>query len=147
MRDKGDFIMEYNLQPAEQNESKLFYRLDGEAAERHGAIGYMRVDFGRGGQEFHTTWFDNQQHLKSLMFKDSFTLLVNYLRSEIFEDRVAMRLFCKGDYGVSLGERGTGIKLQSAGCTYYLRYKPGQSDYDAHLFAYDDRYLLPELAG
>ena len=132
----------YELLPA-QDKNLLFYRMDGEAAERHGAIGYMRQDFGRSGQEFHTTWFDNQKHLKTPVFKDSFDLLVNYLRSEIFEDRVAMRLFCNGIYGVSLGERGTGFKLESAGYTYYLRCKPGQGDYDAVIIGHSQFEKIP----
>ena len=46
-----------------------------------------------------------------------------------------------------MGERGTGFKIESAGYTYYLRCRPGQANYDVYLFAYDNRYLLPELAG
>jgi hypothetical protein len=121
--------------------------MDGEAAERHGQIGYLRADFGKSGGEFWATWFDNQKHLKTPAFQDCSRSLMDYLRSEILEDRIAMRIFCRGIYGVSLGERGTGFKLQNAGYTYYLRCNPGEHDYDAYLFAYDDRYLLPELAG
>ncbi|MDR1571563.1 MAG: hypothetical protein LBS32_03470 [Clostridiales Family XIII bacterium] len=85
--------------------------------------------------------------MKNYAFKEQFNSVVDNLRSEIFEDRTAMRLFCSGIYSTSLGERGTGFKLQNAGYSYYLRCKPGESDYDAYLFVYDDRYLLPELAG
>jgi len=136
-----------NFTQAEQNEHKLFYSLSGEAAERHGAIGFMRLDFGRSGQEFHTRFFDNQRHLKTQGFKDSFEGLVDYLRSEFIADRVAMDNFCRGDLGVSLGERGTGFKIWTVGYTYYARCKPTAHDYDAYVFAYDNRYLVPELAG
>jgi hypothetical protein len=139
--------MPYELQPFEPPESGLFYRMDGETAERHGQIGHLRVDFGKSGREFWTTWFDNQKHLKSYAFKEDFNGLMGSLRSEIFKDRASMRLFCGRTEGVSLGERGAGFKLRSGGYTCYLRCKPGEHDYDAYLFAYDDRYLLPELAG
>jgi hypothetical protein len=139
--------MSYELTKSEERENRLFYRLDGETAERCGAVGYLRADFGKSGQEFWTTWFDNQKRLKSNGFKEQFNGLIASLRTEIFEDRPAMRLWCGGNYGVSLGERGTGFKIQTADYTYYLRCKPGTGDYDAYLFAYDNRYLLPELAG
>jgi len=139
--------MEYELQPFEPNERDLFYRLDGKSAKRHGAIGYMRADFGRNGNDFYTTWFDNQRHLKSSTFKAEFDKVINYLRLGIFADRVTMKTFCSENSAVSLGERGTGFKLNCAGYSYYLRCNPGQSDYDAYIFAYDNRYLLPELAG
>ena len=65
--------MEYNFQPFAASEDKLFYRLDGEAAERHGAIGCLRADFGRNGQDFYSTWVDNQKHLKTPSFKSFLT--------------------------------------------------------------------------
>jgi hypothetical protein len=49
----------YTLTPS-QNDSFLFSRLEGEAAERHGAIGYLRADFGKDGYGFWTAWFDSQ---------------------------------------------------------------------------------------
>jgi hypothetical protein len=51
---KGESIMAYELLPAQENESGLFFRSDGEAAERCGVIGCMRADFGRTGKEFRT---------------------------------------------------------------------------------------------
>ena len=72
---------------------------------------------------------------------------INHLRSEMLEDRVALRTFYNGTFGILLGERGKGFKLQDADYTYYLRCRPGYSDYDVYCFAYDNRYLLPELAG
>jgi hypothetical protein len=46
--------MAYEMIPAMEPERDLFFRLDGETAERHGAIGYMRTDFGKSGQDFFT---------------------------------------------------------------------------------------------
>jgi hypothetical protein len=138
--------MAYELQELIPFENELFYRPNDDKSSNCGFIGYLRIDFGRSGQEFYTTWFDGQPHLNTPNFKDCFNLLVNGLRSEMFEDRVNMRLWCNGIYGIDLGNRGTGFKLHSADYTYYLRCKPGEHDYDAYLFVYDDRYLLPELA-
>jgi hypothetical protein len=55
----------YELLLAPKEELRFCFRLSGGAAERCGAIGYLRADFGRGGKEFYTTWFDSQPHLKT----------------------------------------------------------------------------------
>jgi hypothetical protein len=139
--------MPYELKPYEPSESVLFWLMNGEKGERHGQIGYMRMDFGGGGNQFWTTWFDNQVHLKNNAFKEKFNVLVNNLRSDIFKNRNAMMRICGGKRDESLDNRGTGFKLQSGGYTYALRCWPGVRDYDALIYPYDDRYLLPELAG
>ena len=142
---------EYKLKPFEQNETPLFFRLDGEKAERHGAIGYMRADFGRGGNEFWTTWFDNQKHLKTPDFKAELQNVVEYLREgtpyPVFSNRRDLEAFCLKYAGQRVEDRGIGFKIQTENYSYYTRCKPTPADYDIMLYAYDNRYLLPELAG
>jgi hypothetical protein len=46
--------MPYTLLPAKAEETALFFRSEGETAERRGAIGYMRADFGRSGRQFYS---------------------------------------------------------------------------------------------
>ncbi|MDR0324780.1 MAG: hypothetical protein LBI19_01625 [Oscillospiraceae bacterium] len=141
----------YTISPAEQAESGLFFRLDGEAAERHGAIGYLRGHYGRGGQEFHSSWFDNQRHLKSPAFKAGFDEVINSLRDGILKDRREMEAYCSQNDSVFVmdggAQRGAGFKVQTQDYTYYARCTPSSADYDFYVFAYDNRYLLPELAG
>lgn len=38
-------------------EEKLCFR-DSERTKEYGWIGYLRGDFGRSGEEFHSTWFE-----------------------------------------------------------------------------------------
>jgi len=140
-------MREYKAQAFGENEKHLFFAMDGETAQRHGAVGYMRLDFGTNGSEFWTTWFDNQKHLNTPAFKDSLSDFVNHLRYGILKNRVAMNVYNNDDLGVSLGERGMGYKVDSGRYTFYLRCNPGRADYDAYCFAYENRYLLPELAG
>jgi hypothetical protein len=151
MRDKEDTDMPYELLPAEEAGKHLFFRLEGEAAERHGSIGYMRADFGKTGKEFWTTWFDCQTHLKSFDFKNEFNAVVDSLRNDgpepPFASRDNLAVFCAVKPGRELSARGGGYTVRTHDYSYCFRCLAKPSDYDIYCFAYDNRYLLPELAG
>jgi hypothetical protein len=140
----------YKLLPAQDDES-LFYRLDGEAAERHGAIGYMRADFGTDGWGFYFKWFDSQPHLKTRDFRRELDNIVNTLRVDgqetPFANRKVMERYCAAYPGQDLFLRGDGYVIRTDDFSYYIRCRPASGDYDIYMFAYDNRYLLPELAG
>jgi hypothetical protein len=143
--------MAYQLLPAEQAENGLFYRLDGEATERHGAIGAMRADFGNSGKEFWNTWFDIQKHLKTQDFKSEFNELIDSLRNDgqepPFASRANLEAFCLAKQGYPLAGRASGYKVQTLKYTYTFHLAPTLGDYDVRVYAFDNRYLLPELAG
>jgi hypothetical protein len=144
--------MAYEMIPALEAEKKLFFRLDGEAAERHGAVGYMRADFGQTGKEFWTTWFDCQKHLKTPAFKREFDEVINSLRNDgdnpPFASRYGLAVFCADNHGVEMpAGRGEGFRIQTPDFSYCVRCNPRYGGYDIGLYAYDNRYLLPELAG
>jgi hypothetical protein len=140
----------YILEPAE-HDKLLFFRLESEAAERYGAIGYLRADFGRDGREFFTTWFDSQSHLKTKAFKNEFDSLINSLRSDGEKPPLAgrqnLQAFTKETPGKDLPARGKGYVVQTPDYSYYFCCKPSGSDYDIYCMAYNNRWLLPELAG
>jgi len=142
--------MAYELSPS-QEENLLFFRLDGEAAERYGAIGCMRADFGRDGRGFWTTWFDNQSHLKTPAFKREFDSVINSLRDDgptpPFASLRNLETFCDAIPGKPLTVRGNGYTVRTQDYSSYFRCKPQVNDYGIYCFAYDNRYLLPELAG
>ena len=142
--------MTYQLLPS-QEENLLFFSLDGEAAVRYGAIGYLRADFGRDGHGFWTTWFDNQSHLKTPGFKKEFDSVINSLRDDgpqpPFANRRNLEKFCIATPGKELTTRGDGYCIRTEDYSYYFRCKPLAGDYDILCFTYDNRYILPELAG
>ena len=137
--------MAYELLLAEKEELNLCFQIKGEAAERCGAIGYLRADFGRSGKEFYTTWFDSQQHLKSPDFKYKFDELINALRDDGQKPPFASRdnhlAFCAAHPSM------TCFKIATLDYSFYFRFNPHQGTYDIYCFAYDNRYLLPERAG
>jgi len=103
--------MPYELLPA-QDDKLLFFHLEGEAAERHGSVGYLRADFGSNGHGFWTTWFDQQPHLKTLAFKNEFDEVINSLRNDRqkppFASRDNLAAFCAAAPGKELTTRGCG---------------------------------------
>jgi hypothetical protein len=140
----------YKLSPTELTESHLFYRLDGESAERHGAIGYLRADFGRSGFDFYFKWFDSQPHLKTPGFRRELDGVINALRTDgqetPFANRMSLANFCRENYKNGIATH-SGYTLRTPDYSYYFRCLPRPDDYDVYCFAFDNRYLLPELAG
>ena len=140
----------YKLQSA-QHDNLLFFRLDGEAAERYGAIGYLRADFSRSGREFHSTWFDEQSHLKTWAFKTEFDGVIDSLRDDgekpPFASRENLMAFCSANPGKELTTRGNGYMVRTQDFWYYFRCNPSASDHDIYCFTFDNRFILPELAG
>ena len=141
----------YELKPLADKEISLCFRTVGDAGERHGSIGCLRADFGKDGREFWTTWFDYQKHLKTPAFKSEFDEIVNSLRDDgqkpPFASRANLEAFCYATPGVNAPERGVGYTVQTLDYSYYFRCKPAAGQYDIYCYAYNNRYLLPELAG
>ena len=138
----------YELRPS-RDENKLFFRLDGEPAERYGAIGYLRVDFGRSGREFWSTWFDKQPRLNTYSFKQEFDDVINSLRNDgrkpPFASRGNLESFCSANPGRELNGLGHGYTVRTLDYSYCFRCKPCVGDYDVYCFAYDNRCLLSAL--
>ena len=69
-------------------EEKLCFR-DSERTKEYGWIGYLRGDFGRSGEEFHSTWFEGDNpELNNEQFKALFDSVINILRQDgdLFSD-------------------------------------------------------------
>lgn len=148
---RGGKAILYELISADAKESYLFYRLDGDVAAQHGAIGYLRADFGKGGNGFYTTWFDAQRDLKTPDFQREIDEVINYLRDggamPPFASRKNLGIFCASQPTHMLDEAATScFKICTAAHTYYFRCKPSKTDYDIFLFCFDNRRLLPMLS-
>jgi hypothetical protein len=143
--------MAYKLLPAEQKEDWLFYRLDSEVEKRCGAIGYLRADFGGGGQEFWTTWVDLQTGLKTPDFQHEFQDVIDSLRNDgakpPFASRANLQSYCAENAACPLTGNAVGFAIRTLNHTYTFRCAPRRGDYDIYCFAFNNRFLLSELAG
>jgi len=140
----------YLPRPAFRSEAGMFYAMEPEKAEALGSIGHLRMDFGRHGTEFWTSWFDHcGDKLNTPEFKAEIDEVVNELRQTVLKDRASMRSFCSdfgGELGESLGIRQFGYCIETEHYRYCLRCKPQEGDYDGYLWCYDKRVQEMNMA-
>ena len=140
--------MDYQFQKTTQDEHDLFFRMEGEAAEHHGFLGYLRGDFGQSGQEFWATWFDEQPDLKTRMFKDELGRIMDYLHEESqnpLEGSDAFQFRCLENMRHRTTDAEARFKIVTEGYSYYFRCQPQVADYNLYCMVFDNRFLLPEL--
>ena len=133
----------YVPRSASHSEAGLFYRIEPEQNELLGGIGHLRMDFGRNGEEFWTSWFDHcGDKWNTPEFKAEIDAVVNELRQTVLRDRAAMRSYCAefgGVLGKDYGEGQYGYVIETAHYRYCLRCKPQEGDYDGYLYCFDRR--------
>ena len=117
----------------------LFSHNDRENID-NGCIGHLRGDFGRDGDEFWTSWFDHQAHLKSKDFRNELQTVVNKLR----EPKGLLSGFSEMNRNCVTGQRvedSYGFRAESANYEYCLRCIPRRGDYNFYLYCYDKAVL------
>ena len=82
--------MKFHIRPARPEEAGLFYAQHPEEDKRLGAVGHVRMDFGRSGNEFwHTWWPRGPEELNSPVFKKELQEVVDTLRESVLKNRFA----------------------------------------------------------
>ncbi len=125
------------LRPASPEEAGLFFALPPEKDEELGAIGHVRIDFGRSGNEFHHSWWPRgPQDLNTQEFRDELDKVVNDLRKSVLKSLGAMNGYCWNCGGKIAGGtccQNYGYVLETECYTYRLRCNPTPGDYQAYL--------------
>ena len=86
---------QFHIRPARPEEAGLFYAQHPEENKRLGAVGCVRMDFGRSGNEFwHTWWPRGPEELNSPAFKLELQEVVDTLRESVLKNRFDMERFC-----------------------------------------------------
>ncbi len=131
------------LRPASPHEAGLFYALTKEQDAALGAVGHVRIDFGRGGNEFWYTWHPHGgDSLNCPEFKAELAELVNELREYgPLKNLSAMTGYCGNRGGKIEGgwRQNYGYVIETERYRYCLRCNPGPGDYHAYLTAFDLR--------
>jgi len=131
----------YALRPALPEEAGLFFALPKERDATLGTVGHIRIDFGRGGNEFwHTWWPRGKEELNRPEFKAELAEVVNELRKTgPLKDLSAMMRYCGNHGGQIKGgwRQNYGYVLETEHYRYCLRCNPYQNDYHAYLTAFD----------
>ena len=112
-----------------------------------GCIGHLRGDFGSGGNEFFTSWFDHRRDLKTDQFKNELDEVINALRSEeygLLKSRTDMSQYAKsrpdsafeGSYTTEYGFRADTEKY-----AFLIRCNPTRGDYNFYCYCYVREWL------
>lgn len=131
----------YIPRPASPEEAGLFYALPPEKDAELGAIGHVRMDFGRPGNEFHPSWWPRGPgELNTQEFKAELQDVVDELRKSVLKSLGSMRRYCWGHNGeISGGSccQNYGYVVETERYLYRLRCNPTEGDYQAYLSCFD----------
>ena len=126
--------------PIETEKQDMLYSCSHRQEIESGCVGHLRGDFGRDGDEFWTSWFDHQSHLKSKDFRDELQTVVNALREPkgLLDGFSAMNRKCVSGQKV---DDSFGFRAESENYEYCLRCIPRRGDYNFYLYCYDKAVL------
>lgn len=127
----------FHIRPASPEEAGLFYALSPEEDAEQGAIGHVRIDFGRSGDEFHHSWWPRgPEELNSPEFKQELGEVVDELRLSVLKGLGSMHGYCSGHGGQIEGGvccQNYGYVMETERYLYRLRCNPTPDDYQAYL--------------
>ena len=136
---------EYSLENITQDEFEFMYAKEDETADR-GCIGHLRADFDT-GESFFSTWWPENENLKSNEFKEEFNKVIDYFRKEsatpIFKSRSDMYNSCfKLKPTRSTTDKDVcGLKVITKKHTYYFRCNPRVGEYNLYAYCYNTQTL------
>ncbi len=144
--------MQTQLKPWTGSERLYFYPQSAQIVGQTGQIGRLRIDFGRQGNEFYSTWEDSRLSLKSDKFRQQFDDIINDLRfgdgGRPLAGRKELTGFLRDKQAAILPEDGEwhGFRIDSDLYTFLLRCKPSPGDYEAYVWCYKKDWLDEHMA-
>ena len=137
----------FTIRPLHTDEQKYTYKQSTQIEGQTGNIGYLRGDFGAGGKEFFSSWFDHRRDLKTDEFKSELDEVINALRSEeygLLKSRTAMAQYAgkypdsafQGNYATEYGFRTDTEKY-----SFLIRCNPARGDYNFYCYCYVREWL------
>ena len=122
----------FAVRPASPEEAGIFYAQTPEQDTALGAIGHVRMDFGRSGKDFWHTWHPRgPEELNNTAFKAELQEVMDELRASVLKDYNAMTRYCESHGGKIDGGwvQNYGYIIETEGYRYCLRCNPVQGDY------------------
>lgn len=132
--------MNLDIQSTAPEEDRLFYT-DTEKDLKTGCIGHLRGDFGSGGKEFWTSWWEHQGAPKTQAFRDEFDELVNSLHDQgLLKSRNDMAAYCEQHQEAQISSAwlrdSYGFRVETEKHRYYIRCTPRPGDYNFYIYCY-----------
>ena len=139
--------MGFVINPLTEAECKYTYAQSTQIEGQTGCIGHLRGDFGSGGNEFFTSWFDHRRDLKTDQFKNELDEVINALRSGeygLLKSRTDMSQYARsrpdsafeGSYTTEYGFRADTEKY-----AFLIRCNPTRGDYNFYCYCYVREWL------
>ena len=137
---KGGEAMKYEVKCAAKEHKTMFYS-DCSPELREACVGHLRMDFGRGGSEFYSTWWGNENELNTNVFRQELDDVINALRKDgLLKKRSEMMKFCSENSHLPLGE-SRGFAVETEQHLFLFRCKPQVGDYDCYCYCYNKQEL------
>lgn len=142
-------MIEFTMRPLQEAERKYTYRQSEQLTGQCGSIGYLRGDFGKNGEDFYTTWFEQRKSRNTAVFKSSFDNMVNILRNNggLLQNRKATKAICDthntaAGFQDDLNRRQYGFRVDCGEYVYLIRCNPTVTDdYNFCIFAHEKTWL------
>ena len=138
-------LPEYSLEDITTDEFEFMYAKENESIDR-GCIGHLRADFDT-GKSFFSTWWTENEELKTQEFKDEFDKVINYFRKEsatpVLKSRSDMYTVCyRLKPTQSTADKDVcGFKVTTDKHTYYFRCNPRIGEYNLYAYCYNTQTL------
>ncbi len=141
--------MNITIRPLRAEERKYTYAQSHQLSMQTGSIGYLRGDFGSGGKEFYTSWFNTAVSRKIDAFKTELDEVINALRFDegfgpVLADRRHMQDYARGYSDCAFEGIYTteyGFRVDTENYAYLLRCNPTKGDYNFYCFCYERKWL------
>ena len=131
-----------------QAERLYTYAQSQQILTQTGMIGYLRGDFGN-GQEFYTTWFDQNEARKTTAFQAELNEVINSLRfddayGKMLSNRNRMAAICAEHPGSAFDADGHleyGIRAETQQYAYLFRCNRNDKAYSFYCWCYEKQWL------
>lgn len=138
--------MKMKLRPWKGNEKLYFYPQSSQISGQTGLIGRLRLDFGKDGDEFFSTWEDCRGYLKTDEFRSEFDEVINSLRVEddkILGSRNDMDAYLKANEKACLPGDGDwhGFRADTDNYSYMMRMNCEAGSYNAYIYCFRKDHL------
>lgn len=141
---------DYLKRPMTEEEDKYSFQQSSQLSGQTGLIGYLRADFGNGGNAFYSSWEDWDKNLKTPEFKQEFDEVINSLREEgdILSGRAALSRYCNNTplSKMTMKEYSYGVRIDTDKYAYLMRLNPNKGDYNLYCYCYVKEWLDNHIA-
>lgn len=135
------------IRPLNTDEQKYTYTQSTQIEGQTGCIGHLRGDFGSGGKEFFTSWFDRRRDLKTEQFKNELDEVINALRSEeygLLKSRSDMSQYannCPNSAFEGIYTTEYGFRVDTEKHAFLIRCNPTRGDYNFYCYCFVREWL------